>query len=285
LSKKKLILFCSWLVFFIFNAYTNPKPGDNFKRENLVVWAIVPYDLKERGPEKRAKMLVDLGISRCAYDWRKGNIEEFEEEILQYKKHNIEYVAFWNIHARAVELFKKYNMSPQIWKTLKVKENVPEQNRVNKALQNLMPAVKKAKELGSLFGLYNHGGWGGKPQNMVAVCKAFHKKGFTHVRIVYNFHHAHGDIESFPKNLKIMQPFLLAINLNGMDGEKDLGAENENKIKIIGQGKYEKDMIRAIIHSGYNGTIGIIGHTKTRDVKEVLTENINGLMKLLEKLH
>ena len=44
-------------------------------------------------------MLKELGIGRCAYDWRNEHVVEFEEEILQYKKHGIEYFAFWEIRS------------------------------------------------------------------------------------------------------------------------------------------------------------------------------------------
>ena len=35
----------------------------------------------------------------------------------------------------------------------------------------LVDLVKKAKALGCKVGLYNHGGWGGEPANMIAVCE------------------------------------------------------------------------------------------------------------------
>lgn len=90
----------------------------NFNRENIVPWCVVPFDASERSPDERAKMLVRLGLKRSAYDWRAKHVQEFEEEILQYKKHGIEFFAFWNVHEKAFELFQKYKIHPQIWKTL-----------------------------------------------------------------------------------------------------------------------------------------------------------------------
>ena len=58
---------------------------DNLKKENLAAWCIVPFDASKRGPEARAQMLKELGLIRCAYDWRAQHVKEFEEEILQYK--------------------------------------------------------------------------------------------------------------------------------------------------------------------------------------------------------
>ena len=80
---------------------------DNFRKENLIAWCIVPFDIKKRTPAERASMLVDLGLKRVAYDWREEHIPEFEEEILQYRNRGIEYFAFWNEHEEAFKLFEK----------------------------------------------------------------------------------------------------------------------------------------------------------------------------------
>ena len=40
-------------------------------------------------------------------------------------------------------------------------------------------------------------------------------------------------------------------------------------------------MIATTIASGYDGAIWIIGHVATRDVEEVLRENLEGLDRLL----
>ena len=48
------------------------------------------------------------------------------------------------------------------------------------------------------LGLYNHGGWGGEPENLVAVCKVLREQHKAdHVGIVYNLHHGHGHIDDF----------------------------------------------------------------------------------------
>ena len=80
------------------------KPGPNFDREHLLAWCIVPFDARKRGPEARTKMLVALGLKRCAYDWRGEHVSSFEEEILQYRKHGVEFSAFWSSHERALVL-------------------------------------------------------------------------------------------------------------------------------------------------------------------------------------
>jgi hypothetical protein len=89
----------------------------NLEPKNLVAWCIVPFDAKKRNPAERATMLKELGIGRCAYDWRNEHVVEFEEEILEYKKHGIEYFAFWGGHKSALALFEKHGLHPQIWQT------------------------------------------------------------------------------------------------------------------------------------------------------------------------
>ena len=90
----------------------------NLKVDRLAAWCIVPFDAKKRGPEERARMLARFGIKRCAYDWRGEHVREFEEEILQYKKHGIEFFAFWAGHEEAYKLFQKHDIHPQVWRTL-----------------------------------------------------------------------------------------------------------------------------------------------------------------------
>ena len=60
-------------------------------------------------------------------------------------------------------------------------------------------------------------GWGGEPKNLVAVCEELRSRGHDNVGIVYNWHHGHGHIEDWMKSLQIMEPYLLCLNLNGMN--------------------------------------------------------------------
>jgi hypothetical protein len=61
-------------------------------------------------------------------------------------------------------------------------------------------------------------------------------------------------------------------------------SKNENRVMQIGSGKHEKEMIANLITQGYKGPVGVIGHVATRDVEEVLRENLEGLEKLLAEL-
>jgi hypothetical protein len=176
---------------------------DNFKTENLVAWCIVPFDAKKRSPAERSEMLVRLGLKHCAYDWRQEHVATFEEEIAQYKEHGIEYFAFWGGHAEAYKLFRKYDLHPQIWRTLASPKSGTQEEKIAAATKSTVTLAEETKAQGLKLGLYNHGGWGGEPGNMVAVCKALHAMGYNQVGIVYNFHHAHHDLENFDQKLAI----------------------------------------------------------------------------------
>ena len=261
--------------------HADEKNNEIFARKNLVAWCIVPFDGKKRGPAERAEMVKRLGLSRVAYDWRKEHVPTFEREILEYKKRNIEYFAFWSVHEEAFKLFEKHGLTPQIWQTLGSPAGESQEARVAAAAKAMLPLVDRTKKLGSKLGLYNHGGWGGEPENMVAVCKYLHEHhDAKHVGIVYNLHHGHGHIKNFAKLLTSMKPYMLCLNLNGMtiDGDK-----RGQKILPLGVGEHDVALLKVIHRSGYHGPIGIIGHTQD-DVEKRLQDNLDGLDWILPQL-
>lgn len=266
------------LLFACFVPIASVKAADPLRQENLVAWCIVPFDAAKRTPEQRAVMLEELGIGRCAYDWRAEHVPTFEQEIEAYQKHNIEFFAFWGVHEEAFKLFEKYDLHPQIWLMLPQPEGNSQEEKVPSAVRNLTPLAKRAKELGCELGIYNHGGWSGEPRNMVDVCQAMRQEGFDNVGIVYNFHHGHEHIADFAESFKQMKPYLLCVNLNGMNDNA------QPKILGIGKGKYERGMIKTVLESGYDGPIGILDHRNELDSKESLQENLSGLAELRAKL-
>ena len=245
-----------------------------FQRANTVAWCIVPFDGLKRSPAARAEMVRSLGLTKVAYDWRAEHVAEFESEILEYRRHGLEFFAFWNTHDEAFRLFKKHNLRPQIWQTAPSPDGATQEERVVAAATRLLPAVQRARELGSRFGLYNHGGWGGEPENLVAVCEYLQRvHGADHVGIVYNFHHGHAHIDRLAAALAAMKPHLLCLNLNGMmrDGDR-----RGMKIYPLGQGELDVTLLRLVSQSGYRGPVGIIGHTQD-DVELRLRDNLEGL--------
>ena len=254
---------------------------DNFQDKNLVAWCIVPFDGKNRGPAERAEMLRRIGLRRVAYDWRTKHVPTFEEEILQYKKHGIEYFAFWGVHDKAFELFRKYEIYPQIWQTLGSPQANSQSERVRLAADGLRRLCERVRDQGCKLGLYNHGGWGGEPENLVAVCKYLREQyGLRNVGIVYNQHHGHSHVKDFEKKLELMKPFLLCLNLNGMTED---GEARGKKILPLGVGEMDVRLLSIIRDSGYTGPIGIIGHTQD-DVEHRLLDNLDGLHWILPQL-
>lgn len=119
----------------------------------------------------------------------------------------------------------------------------------------------------------------GEPENMVAVCKWLRENAdANHVGVVYNFHHGHDHIRKFPALLSQMLPYLLCVNINGMND----GAQP--KILGVGKGKHDIEMLRALLNSGYHGPIGILDHREELDAEESLRENLEGLDRLIPVL-
>ena len=112
----------------------------------------------------------------------------------------------------------------------------------------------------------------------MAVCTYLHQQHQAkHVGIVYNLHHGHGHIADFEKSLKLMQPYLHCLNLNGMnEGAKP-------KILSLGKGQHEAAMIAIIRKASYTGPIGILDHRNDTDTEIALRENLEGLQKILKK--
>ncbi|MCB1224296.1 MAG: heme-binding domain-containing protein [Verrucomicrobiales bacterium] len=251
-----------------------------FERDNLVAWCIVPFDAQKRSPEQRAEMLSKLGLTKVAYDWREEHVPEFEREIQAYHKHGIEYFAFWGVHDSALQLFKKYDLHPQLWVMLKPSGETQEA-KVEEAVKLLQPILAKAKTIGSRVGIYNHGGWGGEPENMVAVCERLRQQpNGDRIGIVYNLHHGHAHLARLPQVLALMKPWLLCLNLNGMDAD---GEAHGRKILPIGAGKEDLKVLRQIRASGYHGPVGILNHTQ-EDAEARLQDNLDGLAWLVPQL-
>ena len=253
-----------------------------FERKNIVAWCIVPFDSSKRGPAERAEMVRQLGITKVAYDWRGEHVPQFEQEILEYKKRGLEYFAFWSVHDEAFRLFEKYRLNPQIWiLATSPAGTLTREQQVKEAATKLLPLVERTRKLGSQLGLYNHGGWGGEPENLIAVCEYLRQQhGATHVGIVYNQHHGHSHVDRFAQAMAAMKPYLLCLNLNGLtrDGDK-----RGMKIQPVGQGELDLPMMKIIAASGYRGPIGIIGHTND-DVELRLRDNLEGLDWLVPQL-
>lgn len=261
---------------------------DIFASENLVAWCIVPFDASERSPEERANMMNELGISKFAYDYRDKHIPSFKSEIEILKEHHIELSAVWlwldpkgedilGDAGRAIlQTVEETGTHTELWVSFpeQVFEGLSDEQALDKAVPILNEVMLKTEELGCTMALYNHGDWFGEPENQVRIIEAMDN---DKVKIVYNFHHGHLQVDRFPELMELMKPYLSTININGMRVEGP-------KIMTLGEGDRELEMLNTIVASGYTGAIGILGHTEGEDIELVLERNLNGLDKLRPEL-
>jgi hypothetical protein len=276
-----LSLMCAVVLLGTVATAADPPSRSIFAKSNLAAWCIVPFDASRRGPVERAEMLKKLGLTKLAYDWRDEHIPTFEQEILALKKQDIEFFAYWcpmsdnPAYRSMMGLIEKYHLHPQIWMIAPAAEAESQEKRVEINAQSLLPFVEEAKRLGCQLALYNHGGWSGEPENMIAIAQWLRQRAGTEaVGIVYNFHHGHEHLGKFPGEFTKMLPYLTCVNLNGMT----IGGE---KILPVGQGQEDRRMLEMIRDSGYHGPIGVLGHRAEIDAEKALRENLDGLKKLL----
>jgi hypothetical protein len=261
-----------------------------FAPENIVAWCIVPFDAKKRGPDERAAMLKRLGIHKLAYDWRDEHIPTFDAEVVAMKKNEIEITAWWfpsSLDGTAqtiLGVIERHKITPQLWVMgggTPTTDPAAQAAQVEREAARIRPIAAAAQKLGCKVGLYNHGGWFGEPENQVAIIEQLRGAGIGNVGIVYNFHHGHDHIARFPELWKLMQPHLLAVNLNGMEQ----GADKEGrKILNLGAGDRELGMMRIIRDSGWRGPVGIIDHRPETDSEITLKDNLRGLEWLRREL-
>ena len=265
---------------FLLTLLALPAAEPLYDQKNLAAWCIVPFDNQKRTPEQRAAMVAKMGLTKVAYDWRGEHVAEFEQEILAYKKHGIEYFAFWAYHEEAFRLFEKHQLHPQIWVIAGGKGETQEA-KVKSAAEGLLPVIARAAKIGSKLAVYNHGGWSGEPENMVAICEYLKKNhAVTNVGIVYNLHHGHSHLARLDEALKLMLPHLLCFNINGMDIDGDAKGR---KILPVGAGTQDLKVLRQVRASGYSGVIGILNHTM-EDAEGRLLDNLDGLKWLVPQL-
>ncbi len=262
-----------------------------FARDNLIAWCIVPFDSRKRGPEERAAMLQRLGFKHFAYDWRAEHIPSFDAEVEALKRHGVALDAFWvapgelNRESRIIlDLLKRHGVKAQLWALLDLGgdrvSGAEQERRVTAAVAKLEPLAAEAAKIGCTLALYNHGGWFGEPENQIAIIDRLKAAGVRNVGMVYNLHHGHDHLGRFPALLQAMKPYLMGLNLNGMD---DGGDKVGRKILPLGQGEHDLELLRIIRDSGYRGPIGILGHTDD-DAEARLRDNLDGLDWLLPQL-
>ncbi len=262
----------------------------NLQRDQLVAWCVVPFDAARRGPEQRAQMLAELGFKRLAYDWREEHVPTWDAEIDALKRQHIELTGWWCASSlspledagvqRIVDFLRRREVRTQLWLSLpdaELQQIDGQEQRVARAAIAVRQLAEQVAPLGCQVGLYNHGGWIGQPANLVQIMQ--HLAGQPNVGIVYNFHHAHHELDKFPQALAEMKPYLLCLNLNGTN--RSGGDDATQKILTLGEGELDAQILEWIADVGYSGPIGILDHREQLDARESLQLNLDGLDKLL----
>jgi sugar phosphate isomerase/epimerase len=261
-----------------------------FDQSNLLAWCIVPFDSKNRTPEQRIEMLRRLGFSQYAYDWRHQHLDSFASEIEIARRNRVNMAAVWlwidkgsdkpgqlsEDNERMLSILKDSGLKTQLWVGFSHNyfDSLNEAGKVSAGVEMIKYIRGRTGNFVTKVGLYNHGDWFGNPLNQVKITQALKD---ANVGIVYNFHHAHTQVDGFSALVTTMKPYLLAVNINGM---KRSGPQ----ILPVGSGDEEKDMLKILVKSGYHGPIGILGHIETEDVEVVLKRNLDGLKGLASAL-
>lgn len=277
------------VIYFVSCTSESKKSAENlFRKDNLVAWCVVPFDSVNRTPQQRVAMLKELGFSHFAYDWRQQHLETFAEEIRALQSNDIHLKSVWmwidtdsgalldDNNQRLLDIIKEHDVKTDLWLGFSNKhfEGLTDEQKLEKAAASVSFIRDEATKLGCTVSLYNHGDWFGEPLNQVRIIE---KIGDDSIGIVYNFHHAHEQIDEFPSTLEKMLPYLNTVNLNGM-------RKGGPKILTIGEGDQELQMMKTLQASGYEGALGIICHIETEDAKVVLKRNMDGLKSLLKSL-
>ena len=264
-----------------------------FDKGNLHVWAYEEYDAVERTPEERAQVLVDLGISKAAFICRnEARVSEFEAYVEAYRDAGIELVGVWTpIHTdnpleeiqikTFLEVVDRQQLRIQWWLTLEQNyDAMGDSVRVDDALERLRPLVSEANKRGCPLVLYGHGTnrWFTQAENQLDILDRLQSEMPTaELGIIYNFHQSHAQMDRLANVFPRLQPYLTALNLNGMHSDGP-------KIARIGQGDNEKRMIDIVSRSGWRGPTGIIAHDRKQDAALTFQENLAGLKRILEEL-
>lgn len=264
--------------------YTSPA----FEKDNLLAWCIVPFDAEQRGPEARAAMLEELGITMLAYDWRNEHIPTFDDEWKALNRHNITLQGFWMMtgkdpeHDEGVEVIfdflERNNVRTQLWLFVTEWEGfdgLRQEEKLEAVAQRVAYITDRAAALGCDVGLYNHRGWFGEPENQLAIIGQLNR---PNIGIVYNFHHAVKDHERFSEFFPKIKPHLYALNLAG------IRASDDEQFYGLGEGDIEQRLIRIVLESDYDGPVGIINHDRQRDARVGLLKEMEGLKAILTDL-
>lgn len=265
--------------------------------DNLTAWLVMFTDSVNRTPEERAEMVAQFGFKRVGFEAFKKYVPILEQQMDAYAKRNIKVTSVYVVvetetpsqeeHViQILDVLQRRGETPQIWAMFGRGsfESTTDEERNRKLVAAFSDLAKCVDTAGCELALYNYGSWFGKLDVQLAVIEGVRQNTGIKIGTVLNFHRGHQHMKEFPQVLEQMMPYLVAVNLNGMnwkDADYDGGGA---RILPLGSGDYELTMMRQLAESGYRGPIGIIDHRSGVDAEVALRENLDGLVKLREKL-
>lgn len=268
-------------------AEQRPAPVSAFAKSNLHAWAFEEYDAVSRTPLERARTLKRLGLTKAGYVGRNvERMKEFDAYLDAYRAEGIELVAVWTpvntdapLEEEHLRMFldaaQRHSLRVQWWVTLEGFKQVADDG-VKKAAALIGTLLPEARKRGLRLALYGHGrdSWFTQPENQLAILERLRPVASEPVGLVYNFHHAHSQLDRFAQFAPKMLPHLWAVNLNGMKADGPM-------ILPVGQGDREREMIRILAKSSFSGHVGLLHHQRTADAENGLATNIEGLRQVL----
>jgi sugar phosphate isomerase/epimerase len=219
--------------------------------------------------------------------------------------------------AEMLDMFNRHHIAPQLWlqRRMRISKPVSEPNkpvsewtdeeknrgfrnrlsyddpvatpreqalRVTQEATRIKALAELAAPYGVKVGLYKHGGWIGISGNQVAIIERLKTLGVTNVGIVYQFIHAHDEVddtENFSAAWKRIEPYVLAVNITGVHE----GRTTIYPILYPSQGELELRMMRTVQDSGWKGPVGL-SPEKGGDAEVNLRKNIIGFDWLAAEL-
>ncbi len=298
LNYNRLATFFMAFLVLIASRTRSESAGGLWAHNNLVAWMVTPpWDAKARGPEERVQMLEKLGFKNYAFMPHDKDILTYDAEIEALRRHGINLLA-WRFYLDAddpvakatLETFKRHNVHPRLWVSQSLRMNLPKPNgkmsaeeqhelsmqlrredltkapqelRVKQEADRINSLVKLAAPYGIKVALYNHNGWFGMMDNQVAIIERLKQLGVTDVG-----NELHDDTLNFPELWKTIKPYVVTVNITGMQTDGDLVYPS--------QGDSEFDMMRTIERSGWRGHVGLIAE-KGGDAEMTLRNYLVGL--------
>lgn len=277
-------------------------------RPNVAAARIVAYDLLERTPRERAKMLRRLGLRHIIWDWRDEHALQFDAELDALREQGVAVGGVWaphplpdvaepdhdarlgvvNAHVRqfVVELARR-GLTPDLWVPIEYGQEgaateahpAAELARIWRAADHVEPLARLAADHGMCILLTNHLGFFGEPRNLVSLIEALAERGLNNVGIAYQMHHGHAHIASFEEHLAAMLPHLVAIVLSGMDPD---GIAAGRKILPFGAGRADRKLAHLIAASGWKGQLAVQCHSLD-DAELRLLDSLDGLAWVVDR--